>query len=99
MPLLSMDRALSFLPALEVDPAEAARLRQGQPVSTSPARLAADPTSVCLARAPGADDDADGAANLVRLRCSGLLIALGQAGEEEVWPKRVFTEEHPAEPG
>ena len=99
LPVLSMDRALSFLPALEVSPDEAARLRQGQPVSVPPARLAAGSDSVSLTRGPGAEHDAERSASLVRLRCSGLLIALGQAGEEEVWPKRVFTEEHPAEPG
>ena len=36
LPLLSMDQALEHLPAVELDPEDAARLRQGQPVDPGP---------------------------------------------------------------
>jgi tRNA pseudouridine55 synthase len=68
LPLLSIDEALDHLGAVEVDPASAAKLRQGQPVPCAGA-----------------------AAGLLRVRCGGTLLALGERRGEQLWPKRVFS--------
>ena len=85
--LLSLDHALSFLPFVEVDAADAERLRKGQAVTPGPARPGrlrggASP----LPSAPSAP--------LVRLISEGKLVALGEQREGRLWPRRVFNEVH-----
>jgi len=75
LPLISMDAALGHLEAVELEPEQVARVRQGQPVDVSP---------------PADEGEPPSGERLIRVRCQGALVALGVRRAGRVWPKRVF---------